>query len=92
MSAELHRRYSSPAQVESLRAALAPDNAAFVETSMEGTALHIRVRARNAGELRRTLEDLLACLSAAEKTWDVAQGPRGEEGPAPAASEDEDEG
>jgi hypothetical protein len=56
-----------------LRAAVAVDNPSFVRLDVEGTDLVVRVVASSAASARATLDDLLACLSAAER----AVGTRG---------------
>jgi hypothetical protein len=51
---------------ERLRAAVAADNPGFVEVHVVGTVLEIRLTAGSPASARATLEDLLACLKAAE--------------------------
>jgi len=50
--------------VEAVRA----DNPSFVSVETDGTSIEIRLTAKSAASARATLEDLLACLRAAEKT------------------------
>jgi hypothetical protein len=50
--------------VEALRA----DNPSFVTVVAKGSEIEIRLTARSAASARATLEDLLACLRAAERT------------------------
>jgi hypothetical protein len=52
---------------------VAVDNPPFVQIDIEGTSLVVRVAASSAASARATLEDLLACLGAAER----AGGPMG---------------
>lgn len=68
MTVVLRRRCSSAAEAASLRAAVAADNPAFVEVVTVGPDLEIRLSASSAASARATLEDLLACLRAAERT------------------------
>jgi uncharacterized protein with PIN domain len=82
--AELSRTYASPEEARALRSALAPDQEGFVSAVLEGATLRFTVTARHEAELRRTLEDLLACLAAAERTWEGGGG-------APEPSEEEEE-
>jgi hypothetical protein len=50
--------------VEAVRA----DNPSFVSVETEGSDIEIRLTANSAASARATLEDLLACLCAAERT------------------------
>jgi hypothetical protein len=70
MRAELHREYARPEEALALARSLTPDDAGYVRSTARGSTLHLSVEARSVGELRRTLEDALACLSAAERTWE----------------------
>jgi len=48
--------------------AVRADNPSFVSVESNGNAVEIRLTANSAASARATLEDLLACLRAAEKT------------------------
>jgi tRNA threonylcarbamoyladenosine modification (KEOPS) complex Pcc1 subunit len=74
LTAVLTRNCENEAMASTLKGAISPDNGLFADVTQEKGKLTIQVRARNVAELRRTLDDLLACLSAAEKTWDKATG------------------
>jgi hypothetical protein len=50
--------------VEAVRA----DNPSFVSVQADGSDIEIRLTASSAASARATLEDLLACLRAAERT------------------------
>jgi hypothetical protein len=50
--------------VEAVRA----DNPSFVTIESDGTEIEVRLTATSAASARATLEDLLACLRAAEHT------------------------
>ncbi len=63
----VRRSCASAAEADRLRAAVAADNPPYVRVAVEGTELVVRVRASSAASARATLEDLLACLSAAER-------------------------
>ncbi|MGA8542629.1 MAG: KEOPS complex subunit Pcc1 [Thermoplasmata archaeon] len=67
MTAVVRRPCASSNEAERLRAALAADNPSFVRVEVEGTALVIRVTAASPASARATLEDLMACVSAAER-------------------------
>jgi hypothetical protein len=61
------RTCASQEAAERLRRALAVDTPEFVTLSVEGAALTIRTQAASARSVRATLEDLIACLQAAER-------------------------
>lgn len=85
MKATLRRHYDDAAELQAVRRALAPDHERFVVDRAQGSTLELEVEAASVGELRRTLDDLLACLSAAERTW---EGARGTEVPEPPESDE----
>ncbi len=67
MTVTVLRSCPSRAVAERLAAAVAADNPPYVKVSVEGNALTIRLTARSAASARATLDDLLACLTAAER-------------------------
>ena len=66
MSVTVRRTCPDPELAERLRAAVAADNPDFVDARVVGSVLEIRVTASSPASARSTLEDLLACLKAAE--------------------------
>ena len=48
--------------------AVRADNPSFVHVESQGSTIEIRLTASSAASARATLEDLLACLRAAERT------------------------
>ncbi len=80
MRAELRREYRSAGEAVALARALTPDDEAYVRSEARGPTLLLSVEAKTVGELRRTLEDALSCLSAAERTWERQVPTEGEEG------------
>ncbi|HXQ49277.1 MAG TPA: KEOPS complex subunit Pcc1 [Thermoplasmata archaeon] len=62
------RPCADPASAERLRRALVADSPAFVQLEVEGATLVLRTTATTARRARATLEDLLACVQAAERT------------------------
>ncbi len=61
------RTCASAEEAERLRRALAVDTPEFVTLAVEGTDLTLRTSAPSARSVRATLEDLIACLQAAER-------------------------
>jgi hypothetical protein len=64
----VRRRCRDHREAEALRAAVVADNPSYVEVTAEGPVLLVRLTAPSAASARSTLEDLLACLKAAERT------------------------
>jgi hypothetical protein len=62
----VRRACVSAAFAERLRAAVAADTPDYVAVTVAGSELRIRLTAPTAASARATLEDLLACLKAAE--------------------------
>jgi hypothetical protein len=66
------RRCFDRREAEALRAVVVADNPSYVEVTTEDRDLVVRLTATSAASARTTLEDLLACLKAAERTAGVA--------------------
>jgi hypothetical protein len=67
VTAVVRRTCASRAEAERLRAAVAADNPPFVHVDVEGADLVVQLTAASAASARASLEDLLACLGAAER-------------------------
>jgi hypothetical protein len=65
---------ATPMDAERLRRALTADNPGHVHVEAKGAELVIEVAPGPAASVRATLDDLLACLLAAEKAGADAQG------------------
>ncbi|MGI0053507.1 MAG: KEOPS complex subunit Pcc1 [Thermoplasmata archaeon] len=81
MSVALSRRYGSAAEAERIRRSLESDRPAYLATRRVGATLRIELQAEGAASARATLDDLIACLGAAERTGGLTSPAR----PAPAA-------
>ena len=68
MTVLVRRRGRDPAEATRLRTAVAADNPPYVDVTTEGPDLVVRLTAPSAASARATLEDLLACLQAAERS------------------------
>ena len=66
ISLDLEIDYPDVAMARSVMSAVLPENQGYVETSVEGCKLILRMSAEKAGTLRNTADDLLACIKAAE--------------------------
>ena len=67
MTVAVSRTYPSATVARRIAAAVAADNPPFVHVDVAGSGLTIRLAARSAASARATLDDLLACLQAAER-------------------------
>ncbi|HTT73307.1 MAG TPA: KEOPS complex subunit Pcc1 [Thermoplasmata archaeon] len=70
------RTAATAAVAARLAAAVAADNPPFVRVTVDGPTLTVRVDGRSAASVRATLDDLLACLLAAERTIGAASEDR----------------
>ena len=69
----LELTYADEATAERLLASVRVDNEGYVGTWRQGPTLIAEATADGPGALRHTLDDLLACLSAAEGTDEAAE-------------------
>jgi transcription factor Pcc1 len=67
VSVTVRRRCRSPGAARSLRDAVSADTPEFVRLELDGSSLVVRLTAPSAASARATLDDLLACLAAAER-------------------------
>lgn len=71
--ATLRLAFADEAEARRMQAALAPENGAYLATRVEGNVLVADAEADSPLALLHTLDDALACLSAAEKAGKVAR-------------------
>ncbi|MBR7005462.1 MAG: hypothetical protein IKH98_00815 [Candidatus Methanomethylophilaceae archaeon] len=71
----IRAEFSDEHAARSVMEAVRPDNGSFVESSLEGRALVLRMEASSAGTLRNTMDDLMACIKAAEDAIDAGLRP-----------------
>ena len=76
MSVRLERRYRSASEAEAVWRAVAADDPGFVSGHVDGDRLVIEGASPSAASLRMTLDDLIACLAAAERSLEAAGPPR----------------
>ena len=68
LSLELRFEYPDAKTAETVMKSLDPDNDGYVESRLEDNILIFRIEADNAGSMRNTADDLVACIKAAEET------------------------
>ena len=66
LSLELSADYPDEKTARAIMEALQPDNVGYVESEVKDNVLFFRMSADNAGTLRNTADDLIACLKIAE--------------------------
>ena len=71
--ATLRLAFATEDEARRMAAALAPENGAHLRVSIEGNVLVAEAEADAPLKLLHTLDDALACLSAAEKAARVAK-------------------
>ena len=79
MEAEIRLFYGSEREAEAVARAVSPDNVEvpaglYVETVRNGSEVHTTIECKTRLQtLIATIDDLLACVSVAEKTFKVAK-------------------
>ena len=79
MQAEIRLIYKNEREAETVAKAISPDNievpqGLFIETTRKGSEVHTKIESQNRLQtLIATLDDLLACVSVAEKTFKIAK-------------------
>ncbi|MEA3199040.1 MAG: hypothetical protein QOE90_468 [Thermoplasmata archaeon] len=72
-SARLTLAFESPEEAARMAAALAPENETYLRVRVEGATLAAEAEADGPLALLHTLDDALACLSAAQRAGRAAQ-------------------
>ena len=79
MEAEIRLFYGSEREAEAVAQAVSPDNVEvpeglYVETVRSGSEVHTKIECQTRLEtLIATIDDLLACVSVAEKAFKIAK-------------------
>ena len=71
---KLESEYSNESEAYAIFAALNPDNEGYVYSELRGNTLLFTVSADNAGTMKNTADDLMACLKTAEDAIGVVKG------------------
>ena len=67
MELELTIGYKDERTAEAVFRAVGPDNGDYVEAGISGCTLRFVIRSEDAGSMRNTADDLLACVKIAEE-------------------------
>ena len=79
MEAEIRLSYQNEREAEAVAKAVSPDNVEVpsglhIETVRKGSEVHTKIECQTRlATLIATVDDLLACVSVAEKTFNVAK-------------------
>ncbi len=63
---ELKADYGDERTAKSVLLALEPDNKGYVESRLDGRTIVFKIKADDAGSMKNTADDLLACIKIAE--------------------------
>ena len=74
LSLEIVLDYADPETAKLILRSVTPDNGAYVESQLAGKRIIFRMKADNAGTLRSTADDLLACIKIAEEASGLVTG------------------
>ncbi len=74
MDLELRIEYSDGKVASTVFRALEPDNKGYVESRLDGNVITFSMKADNAGTMRNTADDLLACIKIAEEASGLVSG------------------
>ena len=72
---ELRFPYDDERTARAVLAAVSPENGEYVKSRLEGSTSIYEMEADNAGTLRNTADDLLACIKAAEDSAGLVSEP-----------------
>ncbi len=72
---ELRFPYDDERTAKAVLAAVSPENGGYVSSRLEGSTIIYEMGADNAGTLRNTADDLLACIKAAEDSAGLVSEP-----------------
>ena len=72
---ELRFPYDDERTAKAVLVAVSPENGEYVKSRLEGSTIIYEMEADNAGTLRNTADDLLACIKAAEDSAGLVSEP-----------------
>ncbi len=72
---EIRFPYPDRSTAESVLAAVSPENGDYVKADLEDSTIIFTMQADNAGTLRNTADDLMACVKVAEESVGLISHP-----------------
>ena len=64
---DIRIKYDDEKTAKAVFDSVSPDNEGYVSTELRGKELLMRITSDNAGTMRNTADDLMACIKAAEE-------------------------
>ncbi len=74
MRLEIRAEYGNEETAGAVFAALMPDNKGYVESEISGRQLLFIIESSDAGSMKNSADDLMACLKAAENSVGLITG------------------
>ena len=74
LSLELTVEYNDEKTAKTVFESTGPDNDSYVSSELKGKTVRFIMKADNAGTLKNTADDLLACIKLAEETLGLVSG------------------
>ena len=75
MELEIDVTYKNGKIADTVYHALEPDNKGYVESVLSGGTIVFRIKANDAGSMKNSADDLLACMKIAEEASGLVIGP-----------------
>jgi tRNA threonylcarbamoyladenosine modification (KEOPS) complex Pcc1 subunit len=72
---ELRMEYDRKRTADAVYSAIGPDNEGYVRSELQGKTILFFVESETAGSMKNTVDDLLACVKAAEESSGLVPGP-----------------
>ena len=72
---DLRAEYDDERTAKAVYDSLLPDNEGYVKTELQGKTIVMHISSDNAGTLRNTADDLMACIKTAEEASGLVSGP-----------------
>ena len=75
ISLDLRIRYNDERTAKAVFDSISPDNEGYITTELHGNEVLMKIVTDNAGTMRNTADDLMACIKAAEEASGLVSGP-----------------
>lgn len=74
LTLEIRLEYDDVETARAVHTAIGPDNGTYVRSDLLGNTITLRMEAEDAGGMRNTADDLLACVKIAEEASGIVSG------------------
>jgi len=75
ISLGLRIQYNDERTAKAVFDSISPDNEGYITTELQGNVVLMKIITDNAGTMRNTADDLMACIKAAEEASGLVSGP-----------------